>query len=102
MKKLLLCIGFVALATGAESQEFKDSSIDAVPERDRAIFAAALVSTVSDPFSTQVLNINLVAGSEDKYCGLMNTKNLNGAYTGFKPFIFIASELRLYLDTKCR
>ncbi len=102
MKTAAICAGFTALAFSVGAQEFKDASFDSVPDNDKATFLSLLLGTVSDPFSTQVLRLKPAEGRSDRYCGFLNTKNLNGAYTGFKPFLFVTDQPRLYLDSECR
>lgn len=103
MKLVFFCCAMMVWAARASAQEFKDDSILTVPDADKGAFLSALITTVTDPFSTQVLGLRAVTvtGSEEYFCGLINTKNSNGVYTGFKPFRFFTKGPRLYLDAKC-
>jgi hypothetical protein len=98
-----LIAGFVlsVAVSNASGQEFKDNTETSLSADQKDALLSLLVNSVVDPFSTQIVRIQQSKSTPGDYCGFLNTKNLNGAYTGFKSFRFIPSGPRIYLDTLC-
>lgn len=82
----------------AASQEFKDSSQSKLTDDDLELLKDALVLTVADPYATQIIKVRKTT---DGFCGLLNSKNQYGGYTGFKPFKFIPARAKLYIGFRC-
>jgi len=61
--------------------------------RDALRKAAKLVTEkLKDPYSTQFQNVGGPKTDKGAICGQFNTKNLYGAYTGFRWFLTIPSQ----------
>lgn len=98
-----LIAGFVlcVVVSNAWGQEFKDRTENVLSADQKETLLSLLLTSVSDPFSTQIVRIQQSKSTPENYCGFLNSRNLNGAYTGFKSFRFIPTGPRIYLDTFC-
>ncbi|MCJ2874772.1 hypothetical protein JUM41_11050 [Rhizobium pusense] len=101
MRALIIALALSATAITVLAQEFKDGTETALTAEQKAVLLSLLLTKVADPFSTQIIRLQQSRDNAGNYCGLLNSKNLNGAYTGFKPFRFIPDGPRIYIETDC-
>lgn len=101
MRALMIALTFSIAASSVQGQEFKDSTETVLTADQKAALLSLLLTNVTDPFSTQIVRLHQSSTKPDNYCGFLNSKNLNGAYTGFKPFRFIPDGPRIYVDAAC-
>ena len=102
MRALIAMAALMTAVSNGLAQEFKDETINTLTADQKGALLDALLFAVADPFSTQVLEISALPGKEGDFCGLANTKNLNGAYSGFKVFKFSSATGKLSIDAECK
>lgn len=69
-----------------------DGSSKRIGEDQQTKLFAALRSSLNDPFSAQVIELEL--GRDGHVCGKLNAKNGYGGFTGFRVFAFDPSNGR--------
>jgi hypothetical protein len=80
MKRTLAALAFIAALTGCSVDEYKNVKL--------------VKQQLNDPDSAQIEEVRTVGGMT---CGLVNAKNLYGAYTGFERFFVV--DRRVYFGS---
>lgn len=90
------CITLLITTLSAHAQVVVDESM---PFMEQAVVKKAITAVADefpDPIATQFRHLKLQP--DGSICGQVNTKNLQGAYVGFKPFKFIPERHKVYLE----
>ena len=92
----LFCLAALAAAPAAAQTVVDGSDKNVPPELLRAAVEAA-ADTLFDPYGAQFRRLQVDENLPANLCGLVNAKNLNGAFTGFGEFYFIAEKGKFVL-----
>jgi hypothetical protein len=85
---LLLATAACLYAASAHAQSIVDGSGGDLPDSVRQEIFELVTDDFRDPLSSQFRRLQ--RGSKPNvYCGEVNTRNMYGAYVGFKPFMVI-------------
>ncbi len=85
---LALAIIAGPFAAGAMAQTIVDGSGIRIADEIRQEIFERVTEDFRDPLSSQFRRLHR-ASKPGRYCGEVNTRNLYGAYSGFKPFLVI-------------
>jgi hypothetical protein len=78
------CLG----ATPTKAQMIVDGSGGDIPDSVRQEIFDLVADNFRDPLSSQFRRLHR-ASKPNRYCGEVNTRNMYGAYIGFKPFVVV-------------
>jgi hypothetical protein len=81
---VIACLG----ATPADAQMVVDGSGGDIPDSVRQEIFDLVTDSFRDPMSSQFRRLQR-ASKPNRYCGEVNTRNMYGAYIGFKPFVVV-------------
>jgi len=73
---VLLAVATCLAAAAVNAQSIVDGTGDDLPDSVRQEIFELVTDSFRDPLSSQF-----------RYCGEVNTRNMYGAYVGFKPFV---------------
>ncbi|WP_081740335.1 hypothetical protein [Afipia sp. P52-10] len=93
MYRALLALVLIASPLAASAQSVMDGSSKRIGEDQQAKLFGALRSSLNDPFSAQVIELEM--GKDGRVCGKLNAKNGYGGFTGFRVFAFDPSNGQL-------
>jgi hypothetical protein len=83
-----LAVAAFLCATPANAQMIVDGSGGHIPDFVRQEIFELVTDGFRDPLSSQFRRLHL-ANKPNSYCGEVNTRNMYGAYIGFKPFVVV-------------
>jgi len=103
MYRIMIFVGAIFWATTAAAQTPK-------PAEMKGVTAALLndiriASSLKDPRSAQferlqrAIRPNRKGEPHEVVCGFVNAKNGFGAYTGFRPFVYLVADKKLYFSS---
>lgn len=100
MQQLLLAIVLMNafLSDGAYAQTVMDQSDKSMDAKTVKEMLSAFTLKFPDPYAAQVIRLRQAKPGYADICGLVNTKNQYGAYTGFKPFRYLPPLKTFMLD----
>jgi hypothetical protein len=75
-------------AASANAQVIVDGSGADIPDSVRQEIFELVTDNFRDPLSSQFRRLHR-ASKANRYCGEVNTRNMYGAYVGFKPFLVV-------------
>lgn len=94
---LLVALAACLHAPFARAQLVVDESGGRLPDEVRQEIFELVTENFRDPMSSQFRRLHR-AGKPNRYCGEVNTRNMYGAYGGFKPFIVVMEPDRRSAD----
>ena len=83
---LLLAMTACLYAASANAQMIVDGSGADIPDSVRQDIFEPVTDNFRDPLSSQFRRLHR-ASKPNAFCGEVNTRNMYGAYVGFKPFL---------------
>ncbi len=89
-RRVVVAMVLFCLAAPAAAQTVVDGSDKNVPPELLRAAVEAAADTLFDPYGAQFRRLQVDENLPANLCGLVNAKNLNGAFTGFGEFYFNA------------
>lgn len=83
---VLLAVATCLAAAAVNAQSIVDGSGEDLPDSVRQEIFELVTDSFRDPLSSQFRRMQRGA-KPNVYCGEVNTRNMYGAYVGFKPFV---------------
>lgn len=92
--------GFVLAASPAMAFTVMDGSEKGVDQSVMSPLSDAFLAEFADPFSAQLAKLH--QPEPGVLCGLVNAKNKQGGFAGFRPFKFFSARGKIYLGDAAR
>lgn len=85
---LLAAVAWLCAAGAARAQYVVDGSGGDITDDVRQEIFELVTENFRDPLTSQFRRLHR-ASKANRYCGEVNTRNMYGAYGGFKPFLVV-------------